>query len=105
MSTKVRVQFIKGPVANYSAEQYSGAIYFATDEKKIYVDGIAYGGDLDATRLVSGIAWNEGKLYVQYLDGTMTAMTPEIPVATSTNAGLMTAEDKIKLDGIEQIEL
>ena len=104
MSTKVRVQFIKGPVASYSAENYAGAIYFATDEKKIYVDGIAYGGDIDATRIVSGVTWSEGKLYVQYLDGTMTAMDPEIPVATTTTAGLMSAEDKVKLDGIKDVE-
>lgn len=104
MSTKVRVQFIKGPVANYSAENYVGAIYFATDEKKIYVDGIAYGGDIDTTRIVSGVTWSEGKLYVQYLDGTMTAMDPEIPVATTTTAGLMSAEDKVKLDGIKDVE-
>ena len=104
MSTKLRVQFIKGPVASYSAENYAGAIYFATDEKKIYVDGIAYGGDIDTTRIVSGITWSEGKLYVQYLDGTMTAMDPDIPVATTTTAGLMSTEDKIKLDGIKDVE-
>lgn len=104
MSTKLRVQFIKGPAASYSAENYAGAIYFATDEKKIYVDGIAYGGDIDTTRIVSGITWSEGKLYVQYLDGTMTAMDPDIPVATTTTAGLMSIEDKIKLDGIKDVE-
>lgn len=37
------IQFIKGLKSSYSAEQYPGGIFFATDEKVIYVDGIPYG--------------------------------------------------------------
>lgn len=102
----IRVKFIKGPVASYDAAKYAGAIYFATDEQKIYVDGVAYSGSqLDDTRIVSAITWNEGKLFVQYLDGNSEAMDPEIPEATTTTAGLMSAADKEKLDNLEEIDV
>ena len=105
MPTKTRVQFVKGLYGKYDAQKYAGAIYFATDEKKIYVDGVAYGGNFDDTRIVSAITWNEGELYVQYLDGTTVAMNPEIPIATTSEAGLMSATDKEKLDNLKDVDI
>ena len=42
--SKQQIRFIKGSITDYNEAKMQGAIYFATDEEQIIVDGIEFGG-------------------------------------------------------------
>lgn len=96
-----QVTFLRGLKEFYSSEQYPGAIYFSTDTKEIIVDGVEYGldlnnPDLDLITLVEFITPDTIKF--RATNGNETIIT--LPLATSKSNGLMSAEDKKKLDAV-----
>ena len=62
---------IKGSYKDYDPEVHKNAIYFAEDKKKIIVDGIEYGLDLesDEVDLISNIDHKDNKLTITFSNG------------------------------------
>ena len=50
------VKFYRGPQASYNSTTHANGIYFATDTKKIIMNGTEYGGD--SNKKVSNVALN-----------------------------------------------
>lgn len=104
------VKFFRGEGKFYTAEKYGpDALYFATDEKKIWLNGTAYGfnpDDLKNLDLVSTIDWVAPDTFtVVSTDGTQE--TFKIPEATKLEngtyqSGLISALDKEKLDNSKE---
>lgn len=97
------VKFIKGPVTSYNSELYTGAIYFATDEKVIYLDGTPYGAKSE--RSVEDITVKDNVLTITYTAGEPKSIDLSVtfPEASETNSGLMSSEDKKKLSALASI--
>lgn len=104
------VKFFRGEGKFYTAEKYGpDALYFATDEKKIWLNGTAYGfnpDDLKNLDLVSTIDWVAPDTFtVVSTNGTQE--TFKIPEATKLEngtyqSGLISALDKEKLDNSKE---
>lgn len=104
------VKFFRGEGKFYTKEKYGpDALYFATDEKKIWLDGTAYGfnpDDLKNLDLVSTIDWVDPDTFtVVSTDGTQEIF--KIPEATKLEngtyqSGLISALDKEKLDNSKE---
>ena len=62
---------IKGSYKDYDPEVHKNAIYFAEDKKKIIVNGIEYGLDLesDEVDLISNINHKDNKLIITFSNG------------------------------------
>lgn len=89
------VKFYRGLFANYSAETHNNGIYFATDTKEIWMNGIAYTGALSAfegDKLVASVALSEAgdKIVITYTDKT----TEEIAISTASGEYTSNIEDK-----------
>ena len=103
-----KIQFIKANKAVYPQikDQYPHCIFFAIDDKCIIVDNVEYGlGSADKTELLKKVAAgitltnNSTITLVDASDPAHTVGTPiTIQNASSTVAGLMSAEDKAKFD-------
>lgn len=104
------VKFFRGEGRFYTAEKYGpDALYFATDDKKIWLNGVAYGfnpDDLKNLDLVSTIDWVAPDTFtVVSTNGTQE--TFKIPEATKLEdgtyqSGLISAADKEKLDNSKE---
>lgn len=104
------VKFFRGKGEFYTKEKYGpDALYFATDEKKIWLNGIAYGfnpDDLKNLDLVSTIDWVAPDTFtVVSTNGNQE--TFKIPEATKLEngtyqSGLISALDKEKLDNSKE---
>ena len=100
------IKFVKGLKANYEDinNQYQHCIFFATDDKVIMVDGVEYGlGSAKQTellkKLVTDITINDKNIITLVDAEAKTVGTPiTINNASSTVAGLMSADDKKKFD-------
>lgn len=98
------VKFVKGLAANRFTYQNNGEIYFATDERVIYMGGIKYGVQekledaLDEALIGSSVIFeeNSGTLTFQTIGGTPVTVT--LTAASNKKSGLMTATDKQHLD-------
>lgn len=104
------VKFFRGSKANYEAGgKHLDAVYFAKDTKELLLNGVAYGLSSDelssineaiATK-VATIEFTEPSTIV-FKDGNdETVQTITIAEATQDQAGLMSADDKAKLDGLK----
>lgn len=101
-----KIQFIKANAAAYPEikTQYPHCIFFAIDDKCIIVDDVKYGlgsKDLADTlkKLVTDITIS-GNNTIQLVNADKEAVGTSITInnASSTVAGLMSAEDKAKFD-------
>lgn len=92
------VSFIRGLKASYSASTYAGAIYFATDTHEIIVDNVTYGLTNAVSNVELDAATNKIKVTMNNGSSTMFAIAD----ATASLSGLMSAEDKAKLDAIDE---
>lgn len=90
------VKFYRGPQASYNSTTHVDGIYFATDTKKIIMNGTEYGGD--SNKKVSNVALNANAngIVITYTDSTSTTLL--LGKATVTADGLMSKKDKAKLD-------
>lgn len=93
------VKFYRGPQASYNSTTHANGIYFATDTKKIIMNGTEYGGD--SNKKVSNVALNANAngIVITYTDSTSTTLL--LGKATVTADGLMSKEDKAKLDSLD----
>lgn len=93
------VKFYRGPQASYNSVTHADGIYFATDTKKIIMNGTEYGGD--SNKKVSNVALNANAngIVITYTDSTSTTLL--LGKATVTADGLMSKEDKTKLDSLD----
>lgn len=93
------VKFYRGPQASYNSTTHADGIYFATDTKKIIMNNAEYGGD--SNKKVSDVALNANAngIVITYTDSTSTTLL--LGKATVTADGLMSKEDKTKLDSLD----
>lgn len=93
------VKFYRGLGDSYNPVTHADGIYFATDTKKIIMNGAEYGGDSD--KKVSDVALNANAngIVITYTDTT--SKTLLIGKATTAVDGLMSKEDKVKLDSLD----
>ena len=104
-STK-KIQFIKANKAAYQdiKGQYPDCIFFAIDDKCIIVDDVEYGlGSTDKTELLKKLVANitiDGNNTIQLINADKEKIGSSITInnASSSVAGLMSAEDKAKFD-------
>lgn len=91
-----RVKFYRGLKEKYNESTHLDGIYFATDTFEIIVNNKTYGGTKSAT--VSEISYDEPSHKFTIVKGDGSSIELSLPVTDGTNAGLMSAEDKKKLD-------
>lgn len=93
------VKFYRGLEASYNSTTHANGIYFATDTKKIIMNGAEYGGD--SKKKVSNVELNANAngIVITYTDSTSTTLL--LSKATLTADGLMSKEDKAKLDSLD----
>ena len=101
------IKFVKGLKVNYEDinNQYPHCIFFATDDKVIKVDGVEYGlGSAKQAellkKLVTDITISSGNNIITLVDAEAKPVGSPITInnASSTVAGLMSADDKKKFD-------
>ena len=93
-----QVKFYRGLKEKYNKSTHLDGIYFATDTFEIIVNNKTYGGTKSAT--VSEISYDEPSHKFTIVKGDGSSIELSLPVTDGTNAGLMSAEDKKKLDAI-----
>lgn len=93
-----QVKFYRGLKEKYSESTHLDGIYFATDTFEIIVNNKTYGGTKSAT--VSEISYDEPSHKFTIIKGDGSSVELSLPVTDGTNAGLMSAEDKKKLDAV-----
>lgn len=93
-----RVKFYRGLKEKYNESTHLDGIYFATDTFEIIVNNKTYGGTKSAT--VSEISYDEPSHKFTIVKGDGSSIELSLPVTDGTNAGLMSAEDKKKLDAV-----
>ena len=95
-----KVKFLRGTSGEYAvAEKDSDAIYFTTDDGKLYIgDKEVSGSDITIDDTLSDTSTNpvQNKVIKQVIDNKA-----DKTVATTSADGLMSAEDKGKLDAFE----
>ena len=91
-----QVKFYRGLKEKYNKSTHLDGIYFATDTFEIIVNNKTYGGTKSAT--VSEISYDEPSHKFTIVKGDGSSIELSLPVTDGTNAGLMSAEDKKKLD-------
>lgn len=96
------VKFGRGAAARYNSATMDGLIYFATDTKQIHLDGVTYGySTSDSSKLEGSITSielgaDQKTLTITKNDGS--TATVVLLEATQEKSGLMSADDKKKLD-------
>lgn len=93
------VKFYRGLEASYNPTTHADGIYFATDSKKIIMNNNEYGGD--STKKVANAELNTqaNGIIITYTDSTSTTLL--LGKASTVVDGLMSKEDKAKLDSID----
>lgn len=93
-----QVKFYRGLKEKYNESTHLDGIYFATDTFEIIVNNKTYGGTKSAT--VSEISYDGPSHKFTIVKGDGSSVELSLPVTDGTNAGLMSAEDKKKLDAV-----
>lgn len=93
------VKFYRGKQASYNSATHANGIYFATDTKKILMNGQEYGGD--SNKKVADVALNTAGngIVITYTDSTSSTLL--LKTATTSDDGLMSKADKAKLDQLD----
>ena len=93
------VRFFRGLKASYEATTHADGIYFATDVGQILMNGVEYGGDSD--KKVANVELNTqaNGIVITYTDTTSTTLL--FGKASTVVDGLMSKEDKAKLDSLD----
>lgn len=94
------IKFFRGPASSFDKVAHKDGLYFATDKGEIYLNGSVYGSEYSVT----DVKMNENgtELIVSYREheDKVINLIDLLVKASSTSAGLMSAEDKINLDKI-----
>lgn len=90
------IKFYRGPKNSYVQQTHQDGIYFSTDSHEIIVNNIIYG----VGKAIGDITYNASnrKFTLTIVGNNSTTSTITLDLATSSTAGLMSAEDKQKLD-------
>lgn len=103
------VKFYRGLKSAYDGAKHKDCIYFATDKGEILVNGTSYGLGSDTLDDLNNAikARVQGVEFVapdtiKVTDGLGHETIYVIPLSSTTGNGLMSAADKIKLDGIAE---
>ena len=93
------VKFYRGPDASYNSVIHANGIYFTTDTNKIIMNGSEYGGD--SNKKVADVELNTqaNGIVITYTDTTSTTLL--FGKASTVVDGLMSKEDKAKLDSLD----
>lgn len=93
------VKFYRGPEASYNSVTHANGIYFTTDTNKIIMNGSEYGGD--SNKKVADVKLNTqaNGIVITYTDTT--SQTLLLGKASTVIDGLMSKEDKAKLDSLD----
>lgn len=96
------IKFYRGTSTNYDTTTHANCVYFCTDTKELKLDGNSYGiSDANLSLLlasVKSVSVAGNVLTFTFNNGSTGALT--LPTVTSSSAGVMSAADKTKLDGI-----
>lgn len=86
------INFYRGLKEKYNQATHSDSLFFTTDTLEILLNGKSYGGGL------TDVQFAEGKLTFSFANGE-TKVVP-IDEATQNLPGLLSADDKTKLDNL-----
>lgn len=92
------IKFYRGLSSAYKPVTHADGIFFTTDTHKIMLNGFEYGGD--SSKKVADVTLNENAngIVITYTDSTTTNL--DFAKASSLVDGLMSKEDKAKLDSL-----
>lgn len=106
------ITFVRGSLAKYDEGKKNGKylndIYFASDQRTIFANGIAYGLTQAEEELLTTLGTTLVKAEMTkpgtftFTDNLGNKTTLSLDIATDDIAGLMSAEDHTKLSGIEE---
>ena len=106
------ITFVRGSLAKYNEGKKNGKylndIYFASDQRTIFANGIAYGLTQAEEELLTTLGTTLVKAEMTkpgtftFTDNLGNKTTLSLDIATDDIAGLMSAEDHTKLSGIEE---
>lgn len=106
------ITFVRGSLAKYNEGKKNGKylndIYFASDQRTIFANGIAYGLTQAEEELLTTLGTTLVKAEMTkpgtftFTDNLGNKTTLSLDIATDDKAGLMSAEDHTKLSGIEE---
>lgn len=93
------VKFYRGLSSAYNPVTHANGIFFTTDTHKIMLNGSEYGGD--SSKKVANVTLNENAngIVITYTDSTTSNL--DFVKASSLVDGLMSKEDKAKLDSLD----
>ena len=93
------IKFYRGLSSAYNPVTHANGIFFTTDTHKIMLNGSEYGGD--SSKKVANVTLNENAngIVITYTDSTTTNL--DFAKASSLVDGLMSKEDKAKLDSLD----
>ena len=96
--------FFSGAEGAFNSESYGEAICFSNDTHEIIVNGVGYGmsedlkGYLAGGKILSGVEQEGLKVTLSFTNADPIEIDFSAEVATSSKNGLMSAEDKVKVD-------
>ena len=106
------ITFVRGSLAKYNEGKQNGKylndIYFASDQRTIFANGVAYGLTQAEEELLTTLGTTLVKAEMTkpgtftFTDNLGNKTTLSLDIATDDIAGLMSAEDHTKLSGIEE---
>ena len=93
------IKFYRGLSSAYNPVTHANGIFFTTDTHKIMLNGSEYGGD--SSKKVANVTLNENAngIVITYTDST--TLNLDFVKASSLVDGLMSKEDKAKLDSLD----
>lgn len=94
------IKFYRGLSSAYNPVTHAHGIFFTTDTHKIMLNGSEYGGD--SSKKVANVTLNENAngIVITYTDSTTSNL--DFAKASSLVDGLMSKEDKAKLDSLDR---
>ena len=96
--------FFSGAEGAFNSESYADAVCFSNDTHEIIVNGVGYGmsedlkGYLADGKILSGVEQDGLKVTLSFTNADPIEIDFSEEVATSSKNGLMSAEDKVKVD-------
>lgn len=100
--------FFSGAEGAFDAASYSDAVCFSNDTHEIIVNGVEYGmsetlkGYLEAGKILTNVEQNGLKVTLSFSNADPIEIDFSAEVATSDKNGLMSAEDKVRVETLSE---